>query len=103
MANGNYTLVARRNPGRRKVKTMIEITMRNYAAFSGKATSTYENVFDCTADAAEWFADSCGLARPVRVTVGGSVVAEGTEACLVYLQVLSSVWAAAAKAAGGTL
>ena len=79
---------------------MIEITMQNYAAFSGKATSTYEKVFDCTADAAGWFAARGGLARPVRVTVGGSVVADGTEACLGYLQVLSSVWDAAAKAAG---
>ncbi|NCB05192.1 MAG: hypothetical protein EOM69_06680 [Clostridia bacterium] len=69
---------------------MIEITMQNYAAFSGKATSTYEKVFDGAADAAGWFAVRGGLATPVRVTVGGSVVAEGAEACLVYLQCLSS-------------
>lgn len=70
---------------------MIEITMQNYAAFSGKPASTYEKLFDNLDDAAGWFSVRGGLALPVRVAVGGTVVAEGEEACLVYLQGLPSV------------
>lgn len=69
---------------------MIEITMQNYAAFSGNPTSTYEKTFDCLAEAAGWFAVRGGLATPVRVTVDGTVVADGSEACLGYLENLSS-------------
>jgi len=67
---------------------MIEITMQNYAAFSGKPTSTYAKIFDSEDEAAGWFSVRGGLARPVRITVGESAVAEGSEACLAYLQSL---------------
>lgn len=68
---------------------MIEITMQNYAAFSGKPTSTYAKTFACLAEAARWYSAPGGLATPVRVTVDGTVVAEGAEASLVYLESLS--------------